>query len=234
MRQTDLREGNGLNTTEKSFGKKLDNYWYHYKWHTIVGAILAVFILICTVQMCSKDRYDCHLLYAGPAVFGQQAHQEAVKTLSTLLPGDYDGNGRLTPDFTMVTYVSPDRAADYVANGYNYDPGINRQSKQTFSAELMNGQCLIYFMDLSLYEDTREYGYFVPLTDIFASSPACAYDEYALTYRDTPFAKQNPALSFPSDTVVCLRVKSSVSGKTVRDWEDVYAFHVEMFQNLVR
>lgn len=225
-----------MENEKSSFSARMKNYWYHYKWHTVIAVFLAAVLAVCTVQMCTKDKYDCHILYAGPAVFGEQGQKSTVAALRDAMPGDYDGNGKLTPDFTAVTYVSPERAQEYVASGYNYDPAINKQSKDIFSAELMNGQCLIYFMDPALYADTLQYGasFFAPLSDVFDTVPDCAFDEYALLYRDTSFAKRHPELVIPSDTVVCLRVKSSVSGKATADWDAIYAYHAALFQNLCK
>ena len=47
------------------FFKKVENFFYHYKWHTIVALFLIVTITICSVQMCSKDSYDVYVMYAG-------------------------------------------------------------------------------------------------------------------------------------------------------------------------
>ena len=43
------------------FLKWLDNYWYHYKWRTIVILFFAVLLIVCVVQCSTVEKYDlCH------------------------------------------------------------------------------------------------------------------------------------------------------------------------------
>ena len=49
--------------------KWLDNYWYHYKWTTIIVVSFAVILTICIVQMATKETYDITVLYTGPHIF---------------------------------------------------------------------------------------------------------------------------------------------------------------------
>ena len=48
------------------FLKKLDNFFYHYKWHTVAALFLAIVIIVCSLQTCSKESYDVEIMYAGP------------------------------------------------------------------------------------------------------------------------------------------------------------------------
>ena len=51
---------------EKSRAKLwLENFIYHYKWHSIVAAVLIVIIIFSSVQMCTKPKYDVYFMYAG-------------------------------------------------------------------------------------------------------------------------------------------------------------------------
>ena len=33
---------------------KLSNFWYYYKWHTIVALFIVFVVTVCTLQTCSK------------------------------------------------------------------------------------------------------------------------------------------------------------------------------------
>ena len=45
--------------------KKLENFWYYYKWHTIAVLFVILVIGVCTFQTCNKTSYDLHVVYAG-------------------------------------------------------------------------------------------------------------------------------------------------------------------------
>ena len=54
--------------TELSFGKKalkwLDNFWYHYKWPTIIAAFFIAVFAICIAQAVTRSEYDMYVRYA--------------------------------------------------------------------------------------------------------------------------------------------------------------------------
>ena len=56
---------------ETKIYKWFDNFWYHYKWIAIVVSIFAVFIIVSTVQMATKEDGDIYVMYAGPAVINE-------------------------------------------------------------------------------------------------------------------------------------------------------------------
>ena len=43
---------------KQSFAKWLDNYWYHYKWHTIAVVFVIIVAIVCTVQLINRTVYD--------------------------------------------------------------------------------------------------------------------------------------------------------------------------------
>ena len=38
--------------------EKLENFWYHYKWHTITAVFVIVVGVILTLQLCTKVDFD--------------------------------------------------------------------------------------------------------------------------------------------------------------------------------
>ena len=84
---------------EREHGKVyrwLDNFWYHHKWKTILSLFLVFTILVCTLQMCSKEeKGDISVMMAGPYTFlDNEAGLSSLRLcLARYLPEDYDGNG---------------------------------------------------------------------------------------------------------------------------------------------
>ena len=89
------------------FMKKLDNFWYHYKWHSLIALFFVLVITVCSVQMCTREEYDIHILYAGPddvkktADAGLSDYRILYASLK-LAVGDYDESGEVNPDLQTL------------------------------------------------------------------------------------------------------------------------------------
>ena len=79
--------------------KKLENFWYHYKWHSI--AVLSVILIrvIVAFQMCGRTSFDAHVLYAGyhevkkTSLDGDTAPYKKMLDELESLASDVDGDG---------------------------------------------------------------------------------------------------------------------------------------------
>jgi len=80
--------------TDSKFLRWLDNYWYHYKWVTIVVSFFLIVGIICTVQMCSAEEPDSCVLYAGPYLMDSTQAENFRQVMCNVLPRDFDGNGK--------------------------------------------------------------------------------------------------------------------------------------------
>lgn len=47
----------------KTFKEKVQNYWFHFKWHTIGVAFLVFVITFLTVQCANREKYDYQVIY---------------------------------------------------------------------------------------------------------------------------------------------------------------------------
>ena len=52
-----------------TFFKKLDHFWFYYKWHTLAALFILFVLTVCFVQSCTKTDYDVNVVYAGPYEF---------------------------------------------------------------------------------------------------------------------------------------------------------------------
>ncbi len=79
----------------KTFKEKLQNYWFHFKWHT-VAVIFAVIVLAISISQCaSKTNWDMQVIYfTYTAVIDNQLESvgDYFKTLSQDLNGDGEIN----------------------------------------------------------------------------------------------------------------------------------------------
>ena len=94
-------------TVTGGFSKKAENFWYHYKWHTIVAIFVLIVTIICTVQMCSRTDYDVYVLYAGGKSFNKSADGNDYATITDALrivSEDFDENGENSPLFQSYLF----------------------------------------------------------------------------------------------------------------------------------
>ena len=79
----------------KTFSEKLQNYWFHFKWHTI-GAVLSIVLLIVLVSQCaSSTDWDMQVVYFSytPVIDTQtRAVADYLETLSEDINGDGEVN----------------------------------------------------------------------------------------------------------------------------------------------
>lgn len=80
-----------------------ENYWYHYKWHTIIGLFLVVTVAVSVTQCARRETYDqsC-VLYCDRVVFDSTA-LALEQALAKRIP-DRDGNGTVAFDIYNVSY----------------------------------------------------------------------------------------------------------------------------------
>ena len=216
------------------------NFWYHHKWKTIGIAILTVIIMICTLQMCTKEPYDVYLLYTGPAFFSANETRSAQDALKQIMP-DYNEDGHTGVMLTAFNYQNEkqnnDRLAQAEAAGVEMtvDYVANAALLQQFDFEVMSGESVIYLLDPALYETVKMAGGLIPLSEIFETVPTSAIDEYGIRFSETDLYKTFSALSFcPEDTVLCIRRVSTMAifkGKTKT--ERMHAYHVDLFTRMV-
>ena len=80
---------------------KIGNFFYHYKWHTIIGLFLVFVFVICSLQFCSRESYDVHVMYAGPkGLVSAQTHAAAVSLEG--IARDYNGDGEVKVSFNTL------------------------------------------------------------------------------------------------------------------------------------
>ena len=65
MEEQNKLENEEVKMKKGKFSLWIENFFYHYKWHTIGVAFVLIVVLICTLQMCDKTSYDMLIVYAG-------------------------------------------------------------------------------------------------------------------------------------------------------------------------
>ena len=216
----------------------LDNFWYHYKWHTIIAAFFVAVGVICTVQLVSRQSYDAYIMYAGGGVvFGED--EQAVKRALEYVCDDYDGDGEKNLCLTVITVLSDteleekqdEAASDGDKIGYN--TADRATALKNFDLEMMTGNSYLCIMSKYMYSRCDGQGRFVPLSDIFDEVPQSADDEYGIRLADTEFGRYFSAAfaSMGEDCVVCLRRQSLSDAQSERSPEE-YEKYAQILRNI--
>ena len=223
--------------------KWLDNFWYHYKWVTLVTAFFTVTLSIIMIQMITKTNPDSNILYGGPAVLTANQTKEIENAFNALLPEDFNGDGEKITSLQAITLMTKEQIAKAEAEAaenssvFVYNPQSLENNKTSFSTQLFSGEYVICLIDPEQYKNAYKAGGFAPLSELFGENniPEYAYDDCALLLSETNFSKFFTAMSvFPDDTLICVRKMSSVSaikGKSKAERE--YNNQLRLFYSII-
>ena len=223
-----------------SFLSKLENFWYHYKWHSLIALFLVITITICSVQMCSKDEYDCYIMYAGDTAIPHTSSgvSQYTTTFTSLnrVAEDFDENGEVLVSFSdlyvwtadqMSAYESENRD-DPTAPDLNYS--LISQDTDTLSDRMIHSEYYLCFLSREVYElykNKEGLTFFVPLTPYITEGNTYEYTngdcDGILLGSVEGFYKSAGICELPADTVICLRAKNEVfSGFDKQAHENYY------------
>ena len=208
--------------------KKLDNYWYHYKWHTIIALFLVVVILVCSLQMCSKDEYDIEVLYAGPAHLNDKQTILDIESAFSSLLSDSTGDGRVAVN--LVSYwvdenVKPSEEIEGPLSDVSYSQNYSLNNQSLYMDEIYAGNVSVFLVSPHLFYlvDKDDSTVFVRVTDVFPEmkeyeDEICVHNEngkinrFGVVLSKTAFGQEPGLSSLPKDTILCLVKKSEIKG----------------------
>ena len=217
---------------ENKFLKWLDNYWYHYKWPTIVVAFFAVVITVCLVQSITNVEKDILITYAGPKALEADEKASIERVLTEDLPEGF-GNQGTEGKAGLISYIiySTEQIAELQSQQKAVDTTFNSSEYSALNSQYKTGNGSIYLLDRWLYDELVKGDSNVerlkPLSEIFGETPEGAIDAYGIRLGDTEIYKSSPELQvLPEDTVICLHEK--ILGQKDYDKE------IEAFKNIAK
>ena len=205
---------------------KLENFWYHYKWHSIIAAFLVIVLIVCSFQMCTRTTYDVHILYAGAYKLEKTSSDGDVSaylgTVSSLkrVAQDFDGNGSTDVNLLDLFVMTNEEIAEFYRDENNAGKEINeiqiRDNTDTLESTLLFGNYYLCFLSEALfqkYEELHDGAIFADLSPYVAAGAEYEYASPRGIYiRSLDFYSMPYISELPDDTVVCIRRLSDVSG----------------------
>lgn len=211
-----MAEEYNVSTENYSVKQKLENFWYHYKWHSIVALFLVMVILVCSLQLCSQTEYDAHIMYAGEYAFTRTGKDGDIPTyVGTAnafkrVCGDLSGDGEINVSFADMLYMTDAQVLEY-REKYGYDPDsrLMYEDMQRLGNMMNTGDYFIMLISPEVYEEYANEGDVVRFEKIDAYTTEGVeyefYSEYAIKLSSLAFYDVAYISSLPEDTLVCFR-----------------------------
>ena len=203
----------GISVKGNKFLSRLDNYWYHYKWVTLVAAFLIVVFSVCIIQSCAQKDSDISITYAGRAMFTEIDRKSIEGVFADALPEEFekDASSALLSYYILSKEQIEEMEKETHADGEDVyvDRSFITSEKENFESQLQTDTSSILLLEPWLYREmvgnNQSTQVIKPLSEIFGETPEGALDNYGIRLGDTELYKNNPELSCLSeDTVICL------------------------------
>ncbi len=226
IRENEMEEkkiDGGEITARSGFVSWLDNFWYHYKWHTIAALFVLITGVVITLQMCTRTSYDIHIVYAGNHEIrrtgtGASPYSEAVASLNRL-SGDYDGDGEVNVDFINLFVVNEEERDALIgsAPGLKINETLVKEDTDTLENNMIVGDYYIFFLSRRLYLeysaelDGALLASLEPYTKEGADYEFVSEDKTGIYLRSLNISRLPTLSELPEDTVICMRKLSPVA-----------------------
>ena len=218
------------------FGKWFDNFWYHYKVHTICVVFLLVVVLICVVQCASRPGIpDAYLCYAG--------RQDLYSTSKNTIARDMETTFTTEVGAALSTEEAQVTLFHYLINTESGDPATNNfalSNIETLKSQLDVAGSYLFLLDESLYNVyTRTSGGACYMTEVApylrdGSHVELTPDGRGVYLRSTALYQLPGFSSLPEDTVLCLRVSFTMSSAmSASKQKEFYAQQEAIFTHLI-
>lgn len=226
-------EGVGEVATPSTPKEKLQNYWYHYKWHTLIALLLVIAITVCSLQFCTKEEYDAYILYAGGKVIGRTAQDGDVAEIVTLISSlkriaeDFDKSGEVKLNLNTCYYLSADEREGLT----DLNDALLASDRASLSNLLEHSEYYLLFLSPSVYEaykgstDTER---FISLRE-YDNGSSEYYTDAAIRLSSTDAYKLPGLSSLPDDTLICIRRPSVLGAKS-----DEHLEHLENAKEMLK
>lgn len=127
---------------------KLENFWYHYKWHTIISVFLVFVAVIGIWQYIDTPQYDYQIiLYTSRS--DTTALATALNKELCALGDDINGDGEVNVQIYNMSYGDMDSNSNF-----------RNSQAQALRGELMSDRCFLIITDEDRFEQLEQQGYF--------------------------------------------------------------------------
>lgn len=152
----------------KTFKEKIQNYWYHYKWHTIIIGFIAVVFGVTFIQFITKTEPD----YIVMTAFDKYMPYSVTQTMSEYLSNfgeDVNGDGEVVVQIYDIST--------------SVDSQIQQSNSAKLMAELQNGEIMLFIVDDFYFDKLNSLEVFDKLS-FGDAKDGYAYNLFGTTFAD--------------------------------------------------
>lgn len=221
----------------------LDNYWYHYKWHTLIALVFIITFAIGIGQIVvEKNDYDVFALYAGPEYLHREPHDaivEDMKKAANKVAGN-DGEEK-DINLQMLIYLTDDQitaqkeAVEAKGEVFTFDFLENNNVFETFMKQLVSGENVIMFLDPYMYEVAEKNEAVYKIKDIMGRNvPGMTASGMGINLYESGLVEKYPSFkALPEDCIVCFkRVTHAMKLIGKSESEEKHKFQLEVAREL--
>ncbi len=169
-----------------TFSEKLKNFWYHYKWHTLISLFLCFVLVIGVTQCASREEYDAKIvLYTNNYYY--DGHISALGEYMTQYFTDTNGDGEVKVQVLDCSYL---------ADGKGDTDYINSLSTRLNSTLSGDGAVQLFIVDQKNYEHLNSV--FESVDEFFVDSSPLPNDLYEFF--------EDKDLSLPKNLIIGRRI----------------------------
>lgn len=222
------------NKIQMTFIQKLENFWYHYKWHTLFGIFAAVVAAVCISQCAGRSEPDAMVMYVGEIknmlIPAQDSRDQSLE--DDVMREDYNGDGEKKVEvFQLIIPVVE------VGGEYDYDDAVaqtNNTERQRMYTEVATGVSVVYLLHPYIYEEIKSMGVLCPLEEVLDDVPEYAIDEYGVPIKELIAYRTTNLRYYPEDCIVCIRRERTKDRNSVNpDDHEYYESNVNFFRDVI-
>ncbi|HOB37208.1 MAG TPA: hypothetical protein PKX71_06535 [Candidatus Avimonas sp.] len=183
-----------------------ENFWYHYKWHTIAVLAAAVVLSVLIAQIIRRDDPDYFIIFATEGYVPPSAAQKIEAELEKY-GRDIDGDGKVEVQFDLISLS----AGDYQMGSAN---------RMKFAAHLSAFDSVFFIIDKPTYQKmiaVHEEGDFKFFAPIGAEVEGLEGDGRYWNWKNSELRKAAELELLPEDLYFGIRSISDTASKKVRD-----------------
>lgn len=229
-----------LHLEQSPFLKWLDNYWYHYKWRTIIIGFFVLVGIVLIVQLVNRPKYDVTLVCGSTYRMNASEHVAFEKAVEKFIPEDFDGDGEKSANilvyeiFSDSEYLEELSKAEAESAEFAINAKYNADELQNFSQYSMLGESYVFLVSEYLYDQLRSNDRLLPIKDMYGDEPlpeGVTEDGYGVYIKDTHFYQYTPDIqAMPDDLILCILRKAAF--KDSDSDQEKYARYEAFFRSI--
>ncbi len=218
----------------------LANFWYHNKVWIIIAAVFIFVISVAVTQYAKQSNPDIFIIYGGPEHITANEAKSFAGLLEDMMD-DYNGDGKKLCQINEFVFMTPEQV-DKITSTPNADGedvvvnlNTNLETYNRYSNEIFGGESIICILSEHQYEEVKNAGGLLPLSELFDETPQGAIDEFGIRLKDTQLYAYSPAARiFPEDAVIAIRKLSTMSALTgKKKAEALHGYARDLFVKVV-